>query len=103
MRIASAKEIAANFASYLEASKRGPVVVTRQGRPVAVLLKAKDPDALERLLMGHSPQLQAILEAARKRFRAGEGIPSDVFWQQVEAENARKVSKRGTRRNGRSN
>ncbi len=56
----------------------------------------------ERLLMGHSPKLQAILEAARKRFRAGGGIPHDTFWKGVEAENAGRIKKRSsTRKNGR--
>jgi uncharacterized protein (DUF433 family) len=35
-----------------------------------------------------SPKLQTILEGARKRFRAGCGIPHDVFWKEVVAENA---------------
>ncbi len=44
--------------------------------------------------MGHSPELQSILEAARKRFREGRGIPHEKFWKEVEAEKARKSSKR---------
>jgi prevent-host-death family protein len=71
MRVASVTEVASDFAVYLKASEHGPVVVTRHGKPVAVLLRAGDQEDLERLLMGHSPKLQAILEGARKRFRAG--------------------------------
>jgi hypothetical protein len=44
--------------------------------------------------MGHSRQLQKILEAARQRFRAGAGIPHDMFWKDIEAENAGKTRKR---------
>jgi hypothetical protein len=47
----------------------------------------------KRLLMGHSPKLQAILEAARKRFRSGAGIPHETFWREVEREIARKRKK----------
>jgi hypothetical protein len=47
----------------------------------------------ERLLMGHSPKLQSILEAARKPFREGGGIPHDTFWKAVEAANASKGGK----------
>ena len=104
MRVASATEVAADFAGYLKASKQGPIVVTRNGRPVAVLLRTEDAEDLERLLMGHSPKLQTILEGARKRFRAGVGIPHETFWKEVEAENAGKVKKRSsTRKNGRTN
>jgi prevent-host-death family protein len=103
VRVASETEVASDFAVYLKASKRGPVVVTRKGKPVAVLLRASGQEDLERLLMGHSPKLQSILEAARKRFRGGGGIPHDIFWKEVEAEHAGKFKKRrSTRKNGRT-
>jgi len=74
------------------------------GKPVAVLLRTEGEEDLERLLMGHSPKLQTILEAARKRFREGAGVPHETFWKDVEAENARKTKKRDrTRKNGRIN
>ena len=44
--------------------------------------------------MGHSPKLQAILEAARKRFREGGGIPHETFWKEVKAEHTRKTRNR---------
>ena len=102
MKTATQAEVAADFAGYVKASKKGPVVVTSKGKPVAVLLSPGSEEDLERLLMGHSPGLQAILEAARKRFREGRGIPHDSFWAEVEAENAGKGTKRsGGGKNGR--
>lgn len=100
MRVASQSEVAADFAEYVKAARRGPVVVTSKGKPIAVLLGAENEEDLERLLMGHSPKLQSILESARKRFRAGRGIPHDTFWRRVEAENVGKVSRRS--RNGKN-
>ena len=104
MKVASLTEVASDFARYLKASERGPVVVTRKGKPVAVLLRTEDEADLERLLLGHSPKLQTILEAARKRFRAGAGIPHETFWKEVEAENAGRSKKKRsrTRKNGRT-
>ena len=103
MRVASVTEVASDFAVYLKASERGPVVVTRRGKPIAVLLRTAGHEDLERLLMGHSPKLQTILERARKRFRAGAGIPHETFWREVEAENAGRIKKRGkNRKNGRT-
>ena len=56
------------------------------------------------LLMGHSPKLQTILEGARKRFRAGAGMPHETFWKEVEAENAGRSKKQSCkRRNGLKN
>ena len=101
MKVATQEEVAADFAGYVKAAKKGPVVVTSKGKPVAVLLSSGSEDDLERLLMGHSPGLQAILEAARKRFREGRGIPHDAFWKEVEAANASKNARRGSHQKGR--
>jgi len=98
MKVASMAEVGSDFAAYLKASEKGPVVVTRHSKPVAVLLAADNKEDLERLLMGHSPKLQAILQAARKRFRSGAGIPHETFWKEVERENARKRKKRSSLR-----
>ena len=94
MKVATQNEVAADFAEYVKAAKTGPIIVTSKGKPVAVLLCAEDEDDLERLLMGHSPKLQSILEAARTRFRQGLGIPHQTFWKEVEAENTSKTPKR---------
>lgn len=95
MKVATQDEVAADFAQYVNAAKKGPVVVMNKGEPVAVLLSSGSDEDVERLLMGHSPKLQAILQAARKRFRQGRGIPHETFWKEVEAENAGKNPKRG--------
>ncbi len=103
MKVATQDEVAANFAGYVKATKKGPVVVSSKGKPVAVLLSPGSEGELERLLMGHSPRLQAILQAARKRFREGRGIPHDSFWKEVEAENAGKDARRSRAgKNGRT-
>ena len=94
MKVATQSEVAADFAKYLKATKKGPVVVTSKGKPVAVLLRSESDEDVERLLMGHSQKLQSILEAARERFREGHGIPHETFWKDVEAENESKTSKR---------
>jgi prevent-host-death family protein len=102
MKVATQQEVAADFAGYMKAVKKGPVVVTSNGKPVAVLLKSESEDDLERLLMGHSPKLQSILQAARKRFREGRGIPHDTFWQEIEAENASGKRRSRTGKDGRT-
>jgi PHD/YefM family antitoxin component YafN of YafNO toxin-antitoxin module len=70
VKVASVTKVASAFAQYLKASERGPVVVTRKGKPVAVLLRTEGEEDLERSLMGHSPMLQTILEAALFRPRS---------------------------------
>src|SRR5438477_8720855 len=87
MKIASVAQIKAQLSAYLKASATGPVVVTRNGKAVAVLLGVDDDEELERLLLAHSRKLRAILDAADRRIDAGAGIGHDEFWRQVEAAN----------------
>jgi prevent-host-death family protein len=85
MKIASVAEIKSQFSAFLKASEGGPVVVTRNGRPVAVIVGVQDEDEIERLLMAYSPRLQAILEASRKQIREGDVLSHEEFWKQVKA------------------
>lgn len=86
MNIASVAEVKAKFSAYVKASEAGPVIVTRNGRPAAVLLAIADGDELERLVLAYSPKFQAILNAGRNEIRETGGIPHEDFWRQVEAE-----------------
>jgi prevent-host-death family protein len=88
MKIASIADVKAHFSEYLKESENGAVVVTRNGRPIAVILGTQDEDEIERLILAHSPRFQAILQASRQQIREGKGIPHDEFWRQVEAEAA---------------
>ena len=85
MKIASVADVKARLSSYLKASASGPVVVTRNGKAVAVLLGVSDDDELESLLLAHSRKLRAILDAADRRIDEGKGIPHDQFWREVES------------------
>jgi prevent-host-death family protein len=99
MRIASVAEIKSQFSAFLKASAGGPVIVTRNGRPVAVIVGVRDEDEIERLLMAYSPRLQAILEASRKQIREGDVLSHEEFWKEVEASRAPK-RRRGKPRAG---
>jgi prevent-host-death family protein len=83
MKRASVAEVKANLTAYLKASADGPVVVTKNGKAVAVLYGVKDEEELHSLLMGHSPQLQAILAKSRGQIARGEGIPHEEFWAEL--------------------
>ena len=72
MKIASVASVKAKFSGYIEASKAGPVVVTKNGKLVAVLLSMQDEDEIERLLMAYSPKLQKIVQVAEKQIRAAQ-------------------------------
>jgi prevent-host-death family protein len=86
MKIAPVAELKARFSAYLRSSREGPVVVTRHGKPVAVLLSIEDEDELERLVLAYTPKFRGILEAAREQIRETGGIGHEEFWQEMEAE-----------------
>ena len=86
MRIAPVVEVKAKFSAYLEESKRGPIVVTKNGKPVAVILAVVDEEDLERLILAHSPKFQAIMKSGKEEIRRGEGIEHDEFWAEVGVE-----------------
>ena len=86
MKIAPVADVKARFSAYLKASTEGPIIVTRHGKPVAVLLSVEDEDELERLVLAYSPKFRAILETSRQQIRDTGGLEHEDFWQQVEAE-----------------
>lgn len=83
MKIASVAEVKSQFSAFLKASEGGPVVVTRNGKPVAVLVGIQDEEEIERLLMAYSPQLRAILDRSRRQISEGGGIPHEQFWSEL--------------------
>lgn len=99
MKIASVADVKAQFSSFVRETERGPVIVTRNGKPVAVLLAVHDDDELEEVVLANSPRLRKILTDARRRIESGKGIPHDEFWAEVEAEAP--VKKKRGRGNGR--
>ncbi len=86
MKIASVADVKAHFSAYLKESEAGPVIITRNGKPTAVILNIVDEDEIERLILAYSTKFRSILAASRQDIQATGGIPHDEFWQQVDAE-----------------
>lgn len=105
MKIASVAEVKSQLSAFLKASEEGPVVVTRNGSPVAVIVGVRDEDEIERLLLAHSPRLRKILESSRKQIREGKVLGHAEFWAEVDSSDvAASIRRRkgGTRKSGES-
>ncbi len=98
MKIASVAHLKARLSSYLRASASSPVVVTRNGKAVAMLVGINDDEELERMLLAHSRKLRAILDAADRRIDEGSGIGHADFWRDVESRQPRREGKAGSRK-----
>jgi prevent-host-death family protein len=84
MNIAPLAEVKAKLSAFVdEAEAKGPVVITRNGKAVAVLIAPTDADDLEQLVFSRSNKLLAIIEQSRQSIREGKGIPASEFWKQV--------------------
>jgi prevent-host-death family protein len=84
MKIGSIADVKAKFSGYLKASEEGPVVVTKNGKPVALLLSMKDEEEIERMVLAYSPKFQRIIQLAEQQIRDGKGIDHEDFWREIE-------------------
>jgi len=81
MKTATAAQVKARFEAYLKQTESAPVIVTKRGKPVAMLVAVPAESNAEDIAW--TPRLQQILDDARQRIAAGEGIPHDEFWKQI--------------------
>ena len=99
MRNAPIADVKARLSAYLdECGIEGPLVITRNGKAVAVLLVPSDNDDLERLMLGRSPKFQALLNRSRQSIKAGKGLTEKSFWQAVRERTANQKAKTATGR-----
>ncbi len=94
MKTASATKLAAQFNDYLEASREQPVLITRNGKAVAVLLAVHDKAEAEQIAAIRSRSLRSIFAEAHAQIQEGGGIPGDRFWREVEQSRRGKKAER---------
>ena len=79
MREATIEEFARQLQALVDASQHERIVVTRNGKPVAVLLGIENKDA-EDLRLEASPEFWRLIEERRKRPTARlEDVEADLF------------------------
>jgi prevent-host-death family protein len=91
MKKASIASVKARFSEYLRGLEKGPLVVTRNGRPVGVLLGVQDEDEIEQLILGYTPRLRPLLEAAEQRIYEGKSSQDEGCQGEMEAERSDKT------------
>ena len=83
MKIAPLAQVKDQFSAYIVASQKSPVIITKNGKPVALLTGLNEDDDLDTLVLAHNPRFMQILEDARTRVCRTGGIKSANFWKQV--------------------
>jgi prevent-host-death family protein len=84
MRIAPVADVKRHLSSYLEQCQSGPIVVTKNGRAVAVLVCVANDDDLEDLVLAHSPKLRRLLDEAEQRIRSDGGVSHEDMRARVD-------------------
>ncbi len=87
MKTASISEIKANPAAYIKATESA-AVVTRNGRPVTVLLGVQNDDEVERLIRPIRGNREPFANARGKTSGEVTSLSHEDFWKQVNAEHS---------------
>jgi prevent-host-death family protein len=80
MKTTTVAEMKIKLDSILKQSERHPVLVTRDGEPIAVVMGLKNDQEFKAKLLAQSPRLADVLAASAKSLDAGLGIPQGEFW-----------------------
>ena len=84
MKTVTLTDAKSRLSSYVDqCMTEGPVIITRNGKPVAVLLAPTDEDDLDRLMLARSPRFQALLDKSRQSIASGKGLSRDEFWRAI--------------------
>ncbi len=84
MKIASVAEIKSKLSEYINESKKGAVVITKNGRPTAVLLSVTSDEQLEQIILSQSRMLKSILDKSENKLLTGHKIKHKEFWEEAE-------------------
>jgi prevent-host-death family protein len=94
MRSVPVAEAKAKLSEVIE-SLDEPVVITRHGQPVAVLMAIpEDQDDMDSFLLAHHPGFRAMVRKAKQ----SRILTSDEFWDKVGERQKRGSSRRPRRR-----
>jgi prevent-host-death family protein len=96
MKIKPVGEAKTHLNALIAPGQSEPVLITRNGKPAAVLVPVPEDSDVEDLTLSFSPRFWQIIDASRERFARGEGIPLAELRSQFEA--ARKPDARGRAR-----
>lgn len=80
MKRAALEKVQAKLSEYVETSSKQPVLILRDGEPVAMLV------GLDRNGKGSSEKLRDVLKRAWKDYEKHGGIPHKQFWKDLAKE-----------------
>lgn len=76
MRTVSLEKATASLSDYVRESRKGDVIVTKKGKPVAAIVSITKQD-IETLKVSSDPRFQAIMKRSRMREKEEGSIPEE--------------------------
>ena len=71
------------LSDYTKGIKKEPVIITKEGRPVAALVSIPNAD-IEMVSLSNNPRFIALIERSRARQKSEGGISSEEMRQRLE-------------------
>ena len=98
MKIVPLAEVKDRLSAYVDAAKESAIVVTRNGKPVALLTPILDDDDLDTLLLTHDRGFVRLLTQARERVQSGQYLDNKQFWRELRRRGTRPSLRKAKRR-----
>ena len=76
MKLASVKDVKDKLSDYLKKAEREDIIITKNGRPTAVLHHL-GKDELEDYILEHDPKFRKIIEKRWREYSTHGGSPLD--------------------------
>jgi antitoxin (DNA-binding transcriptional repressor) of toxin-antitoxin stability system len=71
------------LSDYTKGIKKEPVIITKEGRPVAALVSIRNAD-IEMVSLSNNPKFIALIERSRARQKSEGGISSEEMRRRLE-------------------
>lgn len=94
MKLIDIRRASRSLKDYAEQSQEEPIVVTRNGRPMAAILPIENAD-LETVSLSTNPEFLAIIERSRRRQEEEGGISSEEMRRRLAVPKPRQKKKPG--------
>ncbi|MBI5196458.1 MAG: type II toxin-antitoxin system prevent-host-death family antitoxin [Nitrospirae bacterium] len=82
MKTVEAAKATLPLSDYAKRIKKEPVIITKEGRPVAALVSIINAD-IETVSLGNNPKFIALIERSRSRQKSEGGISSEEMRQRL--------------------
>ena len=98
MKIAPLYEVKNKLSEYVQETRSGPIVITKNGKPCAALVHLGEDQDMESFLLSHNPRFLSLLDNAADKARKEGTRPLSALTKEPKAGRSRVAKRRRTQR-----